>query len=476
MNLGRMWTGRFGRWRWSLALALCVLPVAGILAASEIGHRELARGYARSAQAIWLGARLHELSARLAEAETGQRSYLLTWNADYLDPYRRAVPLIRSLLDQLRPYYAARSDPDADHVFGALVAAIGAKLGEIELTLQLTERARADRALEVIESGLGRRTMDEIRFLLEDLAAREEVLVNEAFVHWSRSLAVSRASIASAIGLSIFLVTLLLCAVRRDSRRSTEREVSLNRLVQERTLQLDMLARRLQEASESEKAALARELHDEFGAILTVSKMDLSWVGRQLLEDQGGLASRLADVRELLDQGLLAQRRIVEGLRPSALSHFGLGVAARELAERYASGAGWALSVRVPEVEPTLSDDVEIMLYRVLQESLTNAAKHAKARKVDVELVVDANRCVLRVRDDGAGFDVSAVHTHAQGVFGMRHRVEARHGKFSITSHPGLGTRVTAVVPASQPVAPASASVKAETAPRVEYRIAGATG
>ncbi len=476
MSPDGLWCRLLRRWRWSLAIAICVLPAVSILVASEIGHRELARGYAHSAQAIWLGARLHELSARLAEAETGQRSYLLTWNAEYLDPYRRAVPMIRSLIDQLRPHYAARPDPEADHVFGALVAAIGAKLGEIELTLQLTERARVDRALEVIESGIGRRTMDEIRFLLEDLSAREEVLVNEASGHWSRSLAVSRASIASAIGLSIFLVTLLMCAVRRDWRRSTEREVRLNSLVRERTLQLDALARRLQEAAESEKAALARELHDEFGAILTVSKMDLSWVSRQLHADQTGLATRLAEVREMLDQGLLAQRRIVEGLRPSALSHFGLGVAVRELAERYATGAGWVLSVRIPEVVPTLSDDVEIMLYRVLQESLTNAARYAAARKVDVELLVDAGHCMLRVCDDGIGFDLSAVRTHAQGVFGMRHRVEAREGQFSIESRAGFGTRVTAVVPATQPVATAaSVSVEALPASFDDYRIAGVT-
>jgi signal transduction histidine kinase len=442
------------RWRWRIALAVCVLPAISILAASELGHRELARGYERSSQAIWLGARLNELSARLAEAETGQRSYLLTWNAEYLEPYRRAVPLIRSLLDQLRPYYANRPDPEADQVFGALVAAIGAKLGEIELTLQLTERARADRALEVIESGMGRRTMDEIRFLLEDLAAREEALVNDAYGDWAHSLAVSRASIASAIGLSIFLVTVLMCAVRRDWRRSAERESLLDRLVHERTRQLDTLARRLQEASEAEKAALARELHDEFGAILTVSKMDLAWVSRQLNADQASLAARLAEITDLLDQGLLAKRRIVEGLRPSALSHFGLGVAARELAERYASRAGWSLRVRVPEVVPTLSDDVEIMLYRVLQESLTNAVKYAAARNVEVELVVDPGRYVLRVCDDGIGFDVAAVRSEAQGIFGMRHRVEARCGHFTIDSRPGCGTRVTAVIPAARRPAP----------------------
>lgn len=442
------WMRPLKRWHWSIAFALCVLAVSSILVASEIGHRELARGYDRSARAIWLGARLHELSARLAEAEGGQRSYLLTWDAEYLETYRRSVPVIRNLLEQLKPHYAARPDPEADQVFSALVTAIGAKLGEIELTLQLTERSRADRALEVVESGTGRQTTGEIRFLLENLAEREESLVNDASGRWSRSLAVSRASIATAIGLSIFLIVILMCAVRRDWRRSADREVLLDRLVLERTCQLDTLARRLQEASEADKAALARELHDEFGAILTVGKMDLAWVSRQLRPDQAGIAARLAEVGELLDQGLLAKCRIVEGLRPSALSHFGLGVAVRELAERYASRAGWHLRLRVPDTAPGLGDDVEIMLYRVLQESLTNAARYAKARNVDIELRVDPGRCILRIGDDGIGFDPCRVRTQAQGIFGMRHRVEAQRGHFNIDSIPGGGTCVTALVPA----------------------------
>lgn len=474
MKRNAQWIRALKRWRWSIALALCVLAVSSILAASEIGHRELARVYERSARAIWLGARLHELSARLAEAEAGQRSYLLTWDAEYLESYRRAVPVIRGLLDQLRPHYAVRPDPEADHVFGALVAAIGAKLGEIELTLQLTERSRADRALEVIESGVGRRTMGEIRFLLEDLAAREETLVNDASGHWVRSLAVSRASIATAIGLAIFLVIILMCAVRRDWRRSIDREVLLDRLVLERTRQLDSLARRLQEVSEADKAALARELHDEFGAILTVGKMDLAWASRQLRPDQAGIKTRLAEVGELLDQGLLAKRRIVEGLRPSALSHFGLGVAVRELSERYASRAGWRLRLRVPDAGPALGDEMEIMLYRVLQESLTNAARYANARNVKIELTVDPGRCMLRITDDGIGFDPAAVRAEAQGVFGMRHRVEARRGHFSIDSTPGQGTRVTAVVPAATRGVTVAGATQASAA-SLDLAAAGAT-
>src|SRR5690606_28907203 len=108
------------------------------------------------------------------DAETGQRSYLLTARREYLQPYKEAVPEIRKLLEELRPRYTAHPDHDAEKVFATLTAAIGAKLGEIELTLDLADRARADRALEIVESGIGRRTMDEIRFLLEDLSRRED--------------------------------------------------------------------------------------------------------------------------------------------------------------------------------------------------------------------------------------------------------------------------------------------------------------
>ena len=98
------------RWRWDIALAGCISAAIGILLVSELGHRELARGYQYAIQSMWMGARLNDLSARLAEAETGQRSYLLTAQEEYLESYKRAVPIIRQLLNDLRPRYAL--DPD----------------------------------------------------------------------------------------------------------------------------------------------------------------------------------------------------------------------------------------------------------------------------------------------------------------------------------------------------------------------------
>ena len=454
--------GWLKRWRWDIALAGCISAAVGILLVSEFGHRELTSRYQYGLQSIWMGSRLNELSARLAEAETGQRSYLLTWKEEYLEPYRHAVPIIRKLLDDLRPRYALYPDPEADKVFGALVAAVGAKLGEIELTLQLSERARADRALEVIDSGMGRRTMDEIRFLLDDLAQREESMARRVAGGWKSSLMLSRLGIAVATTLNVLLLVILFAGMRRDWRKVNERQNVLNRTVRERNRQLGVLASRLQEASEAEKAAMARELHDELGALLTAAKMDLARISQQLGNEHPRIREKLASVMRNLDQGLTAKRRIVEGLRPSTLSYFGLGTAARDLARQIAERAGWQLEMELPEPDPDLPEDIEIALYRVLQESLTNAAKYARAENVRVSLACDASHCKLEVEDDGVGFSAGAVRAESQGLFGMRHRVEARGGVFDMTATPGEGTRIRVIIPLAPAKTVASVSILPE--------------
>ncbi len=457
-------SGWLKRWRWDIALAGCISAAVGILLVSEFGHRELVRGYQYGIHSIWMGARLNELSARLADAETGQRSYLLTWKEEYLEPYKRAVPIIRRILDDMRPRYALNPGSDSDEVFGALVGAIGAKLAEIELTLQLTERARVDRALEVVDSGIGRRTMDEIRFLLDDLARREETAANDVAGGWRNSLTLSRLGIAFATVLNVMLLVVLFSGMKRDWRRANERQNLLNRAVRERTRQLDLLASRLQEASEAEKAAMARELHDELGALLTASKMDLAQIARELGAASPRLNEKLAKVMKNLDHGIAAKRRIVEGLRPSMLAYFGLSTAARELAEEIAERAGWELHVEIPDPDPELPDDIEIALFRVLQESLTNAAKYARARNVRVVLGCEAGYCKLEVQDDGVGFVLADVGAASQGLFGMRHRVEARSGIFDVSSAPQRGTRIRAIIPVPNAIAPTPATTVPERA------------
>ncbi|MCC6533839.1 MAG: CHASE3 domain-containing protein [Burkholderiales bacterium] len=445
------------RRRWDVALAACVAAAIGIVLVSESGYRQLARGYEDGIESVWTGVRLNELSAQLAEAETRQRSYLHTWNAEQIEPYERSVVVIRGLVDELGAHYAAGIDRQADQLFRGLVAAIAARLSEIELAVRLTQRAHPERVLQVADRDEARATMARIRLLVQQLTWRENELARTAADGWRSSLALSRVGIAGATILNVALLLVLFSGMKRDWRRAQHRQGLLDRLVRERTSQLGMLASRLQEAAEAEKAAMARELHDELGALLTASKMDLAWVRGRLGGEHAALQEKLGRVMQHLDQGLLVKRRIVEGLRPSALSTLGLAVAARQMAQQVAECAGWQLDLDLPERDLELSEDVEIALFRVLQESLTNAAKHARAARVRVRLAYHHGGCELEIEDDGIGFRPNEIGPSAQGLFGMRHRIEARSGIFELHSAPGAGTRVHARLPIEPRIAPAPA-------------------
>src|SRR5690606_25973960 len=188
--------------------------------------------------------------------------------------------------------------------------------------------------------------------------------------------------IALVAALNVVLVVALFFGMKRDWRVAHERQDLLDQRVRERTRQLDSLASRLQEAAEAERAALARELHDELGGLLTASKMDIAWVRGRLGPDDAALREQLARVLQQLDQGIIAKRRIVEGLRPTTLSNFGLATAARQLTQQVAERAGWELELQLPEIDPQLPEEIEVALFRVLQESLTNAAKYAQASRL----------------------------------------------------------------------------------------------
>jgi signal transduction histidine kinase len=215
----------------------------------------------------------------------------------------------------------------------------------------------------------------------------------------------------------------------------------------ERTSQLEALASHLQDVSESEKTRLARELHDALGSLLTAIKMDLAWVRGRLNADQAALTDKLDRAMKNLDQGIQKKRRIIEDLRPTTLSSFGLVTAARELAEQMASQAGWKLRIDMPEEDPKLPEDVEIALFRTLQEALTNAAKHAKATRVRISLAFEPDASKLEIEDNGVGFSERDTQPNAYGLLGMRQRLTGRGGSLEIISKGGRGTLLRISLP-----------------------------
>jgi len=199
---------------------------------------------------------------------------------------------------------------------------------------------------------------------------------------------------------------------------------------------------------EQEQRRVARELHDELGQALTALKMDVAWLGAQLREDQGAVAHKLDAMQSMLDGTVAATRRISADLRPLMLDDLGLVPAAEWLVQNFSerSGIRCDLEIGAPDLE--LQDPQASALYRILQESLTNVARHAKATRVDVRLDYDGGAVRLRVRDDGSGFSVNEARKgKSYGLLGLRERTYLLGGEVRIDSAPGKGTTIEVSVP-----------------------------
>jgi signal transduction histidine kinase len=203
----------------------------------------------------------------------------------------------------------------------------------------------------------------------------------------------------------------------------------------------------LQTNEEREKASLARELHDELGGILTPAKMDLAWLQARL-GDKPEYADRMRRLNALIDQGIDLKRRVIERLRPSLLDHLGLAAAIQWYAEETCRSANLQCDIRVSSNVERLTPDLEIALYRLMQDSLANVIKHAKAKQVTVSLERTLEGLALEIGDDGVGIgDLAAARKLSYGMASMRQRVRAVGGNFDVSSAPGQGTRVRAFVP-----------------------------
>jgi signal transduction histidine kinase len=207
------------------------------------------------------------------------------------------------------------------------------------------------------------------------------------------------------------------------------------------------LASYLQRTREQEREALARELHDELGAILTAARLDLAWLAAQPCNQEPAIASRLQALQRVLKDGIELKRRIIEDLHPTILTHLGLPAALEHLAAELRKRFDGRVDV---EIDPsvTVSPEAGLALYRITQESLTNAMKYSGASRLRITLGRAGRQVALRVEDDGEGFDSSRVGPTRHGLIGMHQRMVAVRGLLEIETGPGQGTAVIAKVPA----------------------------
>lgn len=209
---------------------------------------------------------------------------------------------------------------------------------------------------------------------------------------------------------------------------------------------LASLSKFLQMQSEREKAALARELHDQLGGLLTPAKMDLAWLEARLGGDPQ-YAPRLQRLSKLIDEGIDLKRRIIEALRPSLLDHLGLSSALQWHVEDACKAAKVTCRMNFSDQVGRLPADVEITLYRLVQEMVANVVQHSTAESLDLELAPAPGGLRLVVRDDGKGIDDVEATLRSHGFSGMQQRVGGLGGTFEVESSPGKGTRIEVFVP-----------------------------
>ena len=434
----------------TISLPLAVLAVVGLIFINEASFRSSSDAVADMQEAQLTRGALNDLKEIILDAETGQRGYLLTGNERYLEPYKNAINQVNQQLDKLRTIFTPYKDQMAE--FGLLSRHISRKLAELDLSIRMRREGKEEAWRFVLSTDVGKEHMQAIRDQTTKLAAASIRDMEQGQAQIKQALLLSRigVSILVVVGLLAFYMylrqtkALFNAGIREQELLKIERD-QLDLQVRERTASLAKLATHLQNVREDERGHLARELHDELGALLTAAKLDVARLKSRLGVAQPEAIERLEHLTTTLNSGIALKRRIVEDLRPSSLSHLGLVASLEILAREFEERSDIPITTNLEKVD--LGGSAQLTVYRLVQESLTNIGKYAEATQIVISMQNMDGYVTVKVRDNGIGFDLNALAPNSHGLTGMRHRVEATGGRLTITTSPQAGTEITAVLP-----------------------------
>ena len=434
----------------AISLPLAMLATAILIFINEASFQQSSTAVASMEQAQQTRSAINRLVRQILEAETGQRGFLLTGDERYLEPYNAATADINQNLDQLRQLVAPYPEQISD--FNSMSGHVSQKLIEMDLTVRMRRQDNEDGWKFVLTTDVGKEQMQAIRDHSARLLASNIRKIGQGQVQITKALQLSRVGIAltALVGLFAFYLYLLqtqalmASGLREKELLLRERDL-LEKQVKERTASLAELATHLQNVREDERGHLARELHDELGALLTAAKLDVARLKSRLAGNLPEASERLEHLTHTLNTGIALKRRIVEDLRPSSLSHLGLVASLEILAREFEERSGLSIATNLESVE--LGGSAQLTVYRLVQESLTNIAKYANASQANISLQDFADHISIEVKDNGSGFKLNDITAGSHGLAGMRHRVEAVGGKLTVESSEMNGTKVAALLP-----------------------------
>jgi PAS domain S-box-containing protein len=368
----------------------------------------------------------------LRENEVRYRSFIANssegiWRFEAEEPIDTSLPIDVQIESFFKCGYLAECNDAMARMYGHRWAeeVIGLRLGDL---LPASEPANVISARRFIENGY--RLQDVVSIELDKDGQRMYFMNNVAGV-------VENGFLLRAWG---------------TQQDITERKKAEDELRESRQ-QLRALAARIQALREEERAAISREIHDVLGQGLTSLKIDISRLNKKLPEvgDETvrvRMAERFKAVIELLDETLATVKNLCTELRPRLLDTFGLSAAVEWQCAEFQRRSGIACESRLPKDELPLSAEVSTALFRILQEALTNVARHSRATNVYIELAAEDEYVCLSVRDNGRGVTEEEIAaSRSLGILGMRERAALFGGDVVVKGEPAQGTTVTARIP-----------------------------
>ena len=222
--------------------------------------------------------------------------------------------------------------------------------------------------------------------------------------------------------------------------------------------ELQLLLDRQQNSREEERRTIARDLHDELGQVLTTLKIDVSMLrkkvgsnGKQVQSDL--VSTELTSIIKLIDKINRSVRRISSGLRPEILDELGLIEAIRWHVQEFEKRYAIKCNIKLPTNSLSIDNKSSIALFRIVQETLNNVAKHSEASHVFIQMKIENDSLYLEIKDDGKGLEPESIRSSGSlGIIGLRERVRLLSGKFIIHGQPGKGTMVSVDIPFKKPI------------------------
>jgi len=378
---------------------------------------------------------ISNMSNRAGRART---RYVDSGNETFFDEYQAAAGEIPR---KLKLVEALTSDNPEQHELGESLASItNRRLDLLNRSVQLKRSGSSDAQ----EQGRLRQEIIDVSAeadsLLQKMQDEEQLLLNHRRGHSELLFRITGYILCAAFLVALGLFVLHYKMLNAELRAREQAEASL------RTLSV-----RLLELQDQERRKFSRELHDSLGQYLVGAKMNLAMLGKSVPGN-----AIVAECLKLLDQAMTETRTISHLLHPPLLDETGFGSAAKWYVEGFAKRSGVQTGLDMPEDLGRLPSSLELALFRVLQESLTNVHRHSKSKKADVSLRVSGDKVVLRVRDYGKGIPADVLDRFRRnsahggvGLAGMRERIHELGGQLEMDSD-SRGTQVVATLPRSE--------------------------